>query len=200
MKFAANRVYYIYNMGNNFEDIFFSAENESFFQEKINKYILPFAQVLQCSLAKNQFHILIKTRDGVDSKELSKNIGIMLRSYTRAINKQQNRIGSLFRCSTKSFSNLGEIPQHLRQKIKPYIKKIFPGESIDFEQTVGSFLRALNELVRQKDPENCNKELLEIFRHPLKRKGLMRRANKPWHGRFGQPFNLAKGKKIIRDP
>lgn len=36
------------------------------------------------------------------SNGLQKSIGILLASYTRAINKQENRTGSLFRCRTKA--------------------------------------------------------------------------------------------------
>jgi REP element-mobilizing transposase RayT len=58
----------------------------------------------------NHFHLLLCANDkgvelkkGTNSKQvLSHNIGIMLSSYTQAINRQENRKGSLFAHSTKS--------------------------------------------------------------------------------------------------
>ncbi|MCU4164824.1 hypothetical protein [Carboxylicivirga caseinilyticus] len=63
----------------------------------------------------NHFHIMVKVNvltvgvalsdaDGSHGKErnLNDSIGIMLRSYTNAINKQQKRTGKLFREKTKA--------------------------------------------------------------------------------------------------
>lgn len=43
-----------------------------------------------------------KNTDSVNLRTLNDSIGILLRSYTRAINKQENRSGSLFREKTKA--------------------------------------------------------------------------------------------------
>ncbi len=39
---------------------------------------------------------------GIETRSINQSIGLMLRSYTNAINKQQNRSGSLFRKKTKA--------------------------------------------------------------------------------------------------
>lgn len=199
MKFAANKIYCLYNTGNNFETIFYRPANEDYFLQKVNTYVLPFAQILHVCLAKNQFHILIKTKSQVDSLEMSKNIGIMLRSYTRAINIQEKRIGSLFRSSTKNFSRLAELPSYLKEKIKPFLVKKEPGQSVNFEETMLSFLKALDAALAQNDPKEANYSLLKILWHPFKYLKRFSLDPHKMHGQYGRPFNLAKGKNIIRD-
>ncbi len=48
------------------------------------------------------FHLLIKIKDGTDISLIKKKFGELLRTYTRAYNKQYNRTGSLFQQWTKS--------------------------------------------------------------------------------------------------
>jgi len=119
MIFYKNHLYHIYNQGNNRQPIFFSRDNYLFFIEKIRKYVLPFADVLAWCLMPNHFHLMVClnqvelaqsnvnqgfTQNQTLSKTISLNhsIGVMLRSYTRAINKQENNSGALFRQQTKA--------------------------------------------------------------------------------------------------
>lgn len=118
MVFEEGHIYHIYNQGNNRQRIFFSAGNYLFFLRKIKLYILPFADVLAWCLMPNHFHLMVyvrKTEIETGESEIgsatssrtptvgiNKSIGIMLASYTRAINKQEKRTGSLFRAKTKS--------------------------------------------------------------------------------------------------
>lgn len=115
MIFEANEMYHIYNQGNNRKLIFFSRDNYLFFLKKIKLYILPHADILAWCLMPNHFHLMvyihtleIYTHGVTQSHPVSKkrtlndNIAIMLRSYTRAINKQNKNSGSLFREATKA--------------------------------------------------------------------------------------------------
>ncbi|NVO21091.1 MAG: hypothetical protein HXX13_15420 [Bacteroidetes bacterium] len=123
MFFESTGLYHIYNQGNNKQLIFFNQGNYSFFLNKIKLYINPFADILAWCLMPNHFHLMIFVRDvempasfivGVTQSHpdntsgrirkitLNSSIGIMLRSYTRAINKQENRSGALFREETKA--------------------------------------------------------------------------------------------------
>ncbi len=122
MKFEENYIYHIYNQGNNRRKIFFCRENYLFFLKKIETHICPYADILAWCLMPNHFHLMVLVRRlGANSgsdldafaggksppelavvKDLNKNIGIMLASYTRAINKQENFTGSLFRKATKA--------------------------------------------------------------------------------------------------
>ncbi len=49
----------------------------------------------------NHFHFLVYTKDDLVPGKFSNDLKIMLRSYTRAINNQENRVGSLFQQNTK---------------------------------------------------------------------------------------------------
>ncbi|GEM_PF-41228 len=118
MQIEKGYLYHIYNQGNNQRKIFFKRENYLFFLKKIETYILPYTDILAWCLMPNHFHLmvlvreeelLIKNSEGFTQSEtltttrsFNDSIGIMLRSYTRAINKQQNFNGSLFRKETKS--------------------------------------------------------------------------------------------------
>ena len=126
MQFEKGHLYHIYNQGNNRQKIFFEKENYLFFLKKVRVYILPYADILAWCLMPNHFHLMVKVnRVEIDKREtllgtthrvtpshpvsdsrscrtLNQSIAIMLRSYTRAVNKQLKNTGSLFREETKA--------------------------------------------------------------------------------------------------
>ena len=126
MQFQQGYLYHIYNQGNNRQKIFFKRENYLFFLKKIEDHILPNADILAWCLMPNHFHLMVLVREvelGSGSATLSrtptphtptpnratnitstlnKSLGIMLASYTRALQKQENFTGSLFRQKTKA--------------------------------------------------------------------------------------------------
>jgi len=117
-------IYHIYNQGNNKQNIFFERENYLFFLKKMRAYILPYGDLLAWCLMPNHFHLMVLvnevtvtvdveqratvgvTQSDTDGSQINRtinqSIGIMLRSYTRAINKQRNRTGKLIREKTKA--------------------------------------------------------------------------------------------------
>ena len=120
MNFEKGYIYHIYNQGNNRQKIFFKQENYIFFLRKIHTHILPYADVLAWCLMPNHFHFMVyvkheslpkpevdESRSATQSRTpttitFNKSIGILLASYTRAVNKQNNWSGSLFRDKTKA--------------------------------------------------------------------------------------------------
>jgi Transposase and inactivated derivatives len=124
MIFEEENLYHIYNQGNNRQSIFFSRDNYLFFLKKVREYILPHADILAWCLMPNHFHLMVYLHtlvidvdadsDGftqsetvtkhkqLKQRDFNASIGLMLRSYTRAINKQEDMSGSLFRSSTKA--------------------------------------------------------------------------------------------------
>jgi putative transposase len=118
--FEIENLYHIYNQGNNRQKIFFTRENYFFFLKKIRRYIVPYADILAWCLMPNHFHLMVylhtlevvSNSDGLTQSEtvtkqvnlrnFNDSIGVMLRTYTRAIQKQQNWTGSLFRSATKA--------------------------------------------------------------------------------------------------
>lgn len=110
--------------------IFYKKENYLFFLKKLKTYVLPYADVLAWCLMPNHFHLMVlinevelfqgftlcealnknksNLSEGLTSsqtltpKTFNDSIGILLRTYTRAINKQESIVGSLFRKETKA--------------------------------------------------------------------------------------------------
>jgi len=128
MDFANGQIYHGFNRGNNSQAIFFNHENYLFFLDKIRKSILPHADILAWCLMPNHFHLMVlvnhieveiseqvtqvRASEGFTLSEtltkltkkrtLNDSIGIILRSYSRAIQKQQKMTGSLFQKETKA--------------------------------------------------------------------------------------------------
>jgi len=118
MKFERGYIYHVYNQGNNRQRIFFNRDNYLFFLKKIKKSITPYSDILAWCLMPSHFHLMVLVNEvslplnaltegfalseTLGTRTLNQSIGIMLRSYTNAINKQRNSSGSLFRNSTKA--------------------------------------------------------------------------------------------------
>jgi len=132
MNFTINHLYHIYNRGNNSDKVFYKHENYLYFLEKIKTYILPYTDILAWCLMPNHFHLMVRVNcielpvitqsdilghnilvstgnvksfsnyDIKSQRNLNQSIGILLRSYTNAIQKQEGRTGSLFQSKTKA--------------------------------------------------------------------------------------------------
>ncbi|MFC0877263.1 transposase [Saccharicrinis sp. FJH2] len=154
MYFEKGHLYHVFNQGNNKQQIFFNSENYNYFLRKIRNYILPYADVLAYCLMPNHFHLMLKISDitlcksSDDSKSsddlsyrtLNDSIAIMLRSYTRAINKQQETSDALFRPKTKSVcltNNEGVSPSYFNSSFGTYLnidlpEKNYPQQCFDY--------------------------------------------------------------------
>jgi len=112
MHLIQNEFYHIYNRGNNKQPIFFNDDNYIFFLKKIRGQLAPFADIICYCLLPNHFHIIIhanertvverKSFGGKPMQEFAYRIGILLSSYTQAINNQNKTTGSLFQQKTKA--------------------------------------------------------------------------------------------------
>ena len=111
MNFIAGNIYHIYNRGNNKQQIFFKDDNYIYFIEKIRKYISPHCDILAYVLMPNHFHLLIHANEQTEMhvanapikrNVLSEGIRLLLSSYTKGINKQENMTGNLIQQTTKS--------------------------------------------------------------------------------------------------
>ena len=116
MEFANGHIYHVFNRGNNLQTVFFNRENYLFFLEKLRKHILPHADILVWCLMPNHFHLMISVNEVeaeiseqvtpshllTKKRTLNDSISILLRSYTRAIQKQERMTGGLFQNRTKA--------------------------------------------------------------------------------------------------
>jgi putative transposase len=113
MKFSPNTFYHIFNRGNNKQKIFFHEKNYQFFLRKIEEYLCPNCQVVAYCLMPNHFHLLIyvenaKNLPSARMQILERKIGTLQSSYTRAINIQERRTGSLFQAKCKVLETSAE--------------------------------------------------------------------------------------------
>jgi putative transposase len=99
MGFSDHSFYHVFNRGINKQKIFFNQNNYEFFLDKIERHIVPYCDIISYCLMPNHFHLLISTNE--QATYLSKALQVTLSSYTRAINIQENRTGSLFQQNTK---------------------------------------------------------------------------------------------------
>ena len=102
MKLHPDGLFHIYNRGNNGQTIFFTNQNYLFFLKKIRKYTAHYADFLAWCLMLNHFHFLIHTPAHIDTAEFSDGLRLTLMSYTKAVNSQEGRTGSLFEQNTVS--------------------------------------------------------------------------------------------------
>ncbi|MFY9151992.1 MAG: transposase [Prolixibacteraceae bacterium] len=110
--FETDAYFHIYNHANGNENLFHEERNYNFFLQKYIKYLAPFTETLAYVLMPNHFHILIKSKDITELKDIRilqdfKNLGgLSLRisqqfsnlfnSYTKTFNLEYHRKGSLF--------------------------------------------------------------------------------------------------------
>jgi putative transposase len=110
MYFEKDKIYHIYNRSN--ETVFYDRRNYLFFMEKVEKHLFPVCDILAWCLMPNHFHFLVaaneKSVENINELHrsntmlLSKNIGIILSSYSQALNKQERRRGKLFSHNTNA--------------------------------------------------------------------------------------------------
>ena len=170
MNLESGHYYHIFNRGNNSRKIFYNRDNYLFFIKKLKKHIQPFASILAWRLMPNHFHLIIfihrerikiendasyshtmtschsmtmQTHD-LQNKQITLNysIGILLRSYTRAIQKQENFTGSLFQQHTQGKPLIDEI------KIEPAYWNTAFGTQINITEGK-SYLETCIEYVHQ---------------------------------------------------
>jgi REP element-mobilizing transposase RayT len=101
MQFEKGRFYHLFNRTNNHELLFPLKENYTYFLQKFETHLRLHCAVFAYCLMPTHFHFLVRI-EGNDSLLISKNIAILLRSYTRAINKRFSRHGNLFQQNTKA--------------------------------------------------------------------------------------------------
>ncbi|MDN5199830.1 transposase [Fulvivirgaceae bacterium BMA10] len=110
MEFIPGELYHIYNQGNNRETIFRKQDNYIYFLKKVKIHVQENCEILAYCLMPNHFHFLVMANKRSQENfrvgslivnQLSNGFRLLLSSYSKAINKQENRSGSLFRQKTK---------------------------------------------------------------------------------------------------
>ncbi len=92
--YTADEYYHIYNRGVNRQPIFFEDRNWVFFLRRLCKYFTPDrADNIAYCLMPNHYHLLVYLKANDFSHKVMQPFGT---SYTKAINKEQGRVGALF--------------------------------------------------------------------------------------------------------
>lgn len=107
--FMPDQYYHFYNRGNNRRAVFFERDNYLYFLKGIQKYVLPYVQVIAYCLMPTHYHLLVRIKQQTSevfktsevlNQEVSKQVSLAMQkfgiSYTKAINKRFNRVGALF--------------------------------------------------------------------------------------------------------
>ncbi|MFO7447731.1 MAG: transposase [Ignavibacteriaceae bacterium] len=100
-KFFKHTFHHLYNRGANKENIFFERKNYLFFLERLRHYKDKYSiELLAYCLMPNHFHIFTHqlTEEGVISDFISS----LINSYSKSINKEYKRSGTLFQGKIKS--------------------------------------------------------------------------------------------------
>jgi len=182
MPYKANTIYHIYNQGNNRIPIFYQERNYIFFIKKMRKHLLPFVDILAYCLMPNHFHILVHTKPTACAlgnkkipnsnhalQNLSREIGFLLTHYAKAINKQENRTGSLFRnktkykeCFTEGFITISGNNTSIRNEYAPkcfdYIHEN-PVKALLVSNSINWSYSSAKDYAKLRNGTLCNQEL-----------------------------------------
>jgi REP element-mobilizing transposase RayT len=90
-----DRVYHIYNRGNNREKLFYSKEHYELFLELFKKHPGTLADTYCYCLIPNHFHFLIRVRKNSGENDFVSQIRRWLISYAMTVNRQMDRKGHL---------------------------------------------------------------------------------------------------------
>ena len=161
MHLEEGEFYHIYNRGNNKQPIFFNDDNYVYFIKNIREQLLPVADIVAYCLMPNHFHILIRANEqsvkernsfgGKPMQEFAYKIGMLLSSYTQAVNKANKTSGSLFQQKTKAKLLAEEINNH---KVS-YLEQCF--FYIHQNPLAADLVKNLNDWKYSSYPDYCDK-------------------------------------------
>jgi len=94
IEFRAGQIYHLYNRGVNRQPIFFCAENWGYFIKQLRHYFRSeLLDVLAYCLMPTHYHLMVRLKIDDLSARVMQPFSV---SYTKAINRQQTRVGPLF--------------------------------------------------------------------------------------------------------
>ena len=102
MYFTNNKIYHVYNQGNNRQRIFFDTSEYTTFLRLYRKLLFPVADTIAWCLMPNHFHFMIFTDErcakkvkqgGLMLDPVTNSIRKLLSSYARIFNKKYEKTG-----------------------------------------------------------------------------------------------------------
>ena len=100
IQFKAGNYYHLYNRGVNREPIFFNDQNWEYFIKRLRHYCRPeLIDIVAYCLMPNHYHLLVYVKDDNLSAKIMQPFTV---SYTKAVNRQQSRVGPIFQGAFKA--------------------------------------------------------------------------------------------------
>ena len=94
IQFRAGNYYHLYNRGVNRQPIFFDPDNWGYFIKRLRDYCpSDLIEIVAYCLMPNHYHILAYLKDDNLSTKIMQPLTV---SYTKAVNRQQDRVGPIF--------------------------------------------------------------------------------------------------------
>lgn len=92
--FQAGETYHLFNRGVNHQRVFFCKDNWSFFIKRLRRYFRPeYVDILAHCLMPTHYHLIIALKTDDLSSRVMQPFSL---SYTKSVNRQQDRVGPLF--------------------------------------------------------------------------------------------------------
>ncbi len=108
-KLIPGNTYHIFNKAIGSDKLFITPDDYSFFLQKLDRYIIPIADIISYCLIPNHFHLLVDIREidnlpiklskqyqGAPDLYISQVFSNFFNSYTKSFNKAHERAGRLF--------------------------------------------------------------------------------------------------------
>ena len=150
-----DKIYHIYNRGNNGERIFTSNENKKYFLKLYLKHLEDKVETFAYCLMDNHFHFLIRINS---ENEVIQALSNLFNAYAKAFNKQQNRTGSLFE---KHFKRIQIENEKYLKNIIQYIH-LNPKHHLDIDYK--SFIFSSYQTILSKKTTNLLRdEVIRLF-------------------------------------
>jgi REP element-mobilizing transposase RayT len=96
LELCPGEYYHLYNRGNNRNRIFYQCANYVFFLRRLREYLVPVVDVVAFCLMPTHYHLLVQVKMSGASEDVSKAMMRFSVSYTKAMNRRYDRVGSLF--------------------------------------------------------------------------------------------------------
>ena len=154
--FYTNQYYHIYNRGNNGEKIFYLPDNYIFFLKKFSEYLSGEVETYSYCLIPNHFHFIVKVINKDIISEKFKNFFL---GYSKAINKQEGRTGSLFQKRFKR-TIIEDRFSLVRAILYLHTNPVHHNICNDF---VNYPYSSYKSILSKKETKLCRVEVLELF-------------------------------------
>ncbi len=96
MELIKGNYYHIFNRANGESLLFYENDNYIYFLSKLKEYLNEYLNFYSYCLIPNHFHLLVSVKEIEGETNLSKVFSNFFNCYSKSINKQQSRQGSLF--------------------------------------------------------------------------------------------------------